>query len=1141
MAALTSSMSTENSTAQADFRKLKVVCVPLLGASRLTQTSIAATSHLLGDLIKILNEIPSENLKPNLISYVFLPLSTILQRNASADIPDQILEKILIALRLLAESWWWTCDVKVWEQIFMLCGAVVSGIEAKPHGKGKSRDDETKEAALQCLITLLRPRTPAEAIKRLLIATEADDRLLEFQEHAQSQKFIPVIGQTLDSIMTSASSRSIPLQRSFLEVTFFLLDLYLPDPVIPSVLPGVVSTMTKVCLALPQGKGWANGDIVSRSLKVMQTAIIKAIGDDMCIKSGVLHPVRDLDELISLESPSESKSHQGETKSYGTRRTESWMRGTATQLHIAINSLTPLLKHPTPVALHALLKFSSNLIPSTALTLPQTQSLLLSNLLSLSLSEYTTIASEARRSLSNLLTTSSDAQIPLQHTLMTNLAENLSALPRLLSTQSDARVAHVAGLVDAVCRLVTIEGFNTKLSVISKGVGKLLGPTGGIEKWGWSLLSVLEFIEPPVIMTNTSGAQLALENDPESSDWISFPELVFKNISSYEARDALKRMFHSLGNAGGDSALFAIDWFISSGSADSTATSVAALWCACRLLEGIADISLFEDRKFATPSIRPSKRLDKQARTLAKNIAEIWDQTDTSYLNERRDMPSREDTLLIQHQTGLIPLHETLKVTQPSSVKATKLRHQPNIHRTLCLQIIAITAGISQGHFSTLFIHTLYPVLHSLISPVLFLSSTALAALNFITIATSYASPANLLLSNFDYILDSISRRLSQRWLDIDASKVLGVMIRLVGTDIVEKAPDVVEECFDRLDEFHGYGVIVDSLIEVLTEVIKVIEIEAKANTADTLTSGQKSATPPEKIILDDFLAFLPRRFEDTIEDADTTNYGPTPREAWGSKQENEGGDDNEGSTKARHADSDEPPPTPIQALTKQIISRSMYFLTHDSPTIRARILNLLASSVPVLPESALLPSIHSAWPFILNRLGDSETFVVSAAAGLVEALARHVGDFMFRRVWDDVWPKIRMMLMELEKGERTNALTRGTTRTNALGSAYTHSHRLYRSLLKTMTFALMGVHEHEPSFWEVIVSFRRFLAVQVQEELQRCAIDLYIQAGKGNPDAVWLLLASTMKLQNPVVGFMAKCEWDVGQNVAVILQVLEN
>lgn len=274
--------------------------------------------------------------------------------------------------------------------------------------------------------------------------------------------------------------------------------------------------------------------------------------------------------------------------------------------------------------------------------------------------------------------------------------------------------------------------------------------------------------------------------------------------------------------------------------------------------------------------------------------------------------------------------------------------------------------------------------------------------------------------------------------------------------------------------------------------------------------------------------------------DEATTDYGPAPREAWGPGRPSENhdeGDPDENPVKVETAHNNEPPPTLIQALTTQIISRSINFLTHNSPVIRARILNLLASSVSVLPESALLSSIHPAWPFILNRLGDPETFVVNAAAGLIEALSKNVGDFMFRKVWDDVWPKFRLMLRELEGGEKSSALMRSNKGGIGPESAYTHSHRLYRSLLRTMTFALQGVHEHEPSYWEVLMSFRRFLVGHVHEELQKCAVDLYVQAAEINPDAVWLVLVSTFSLKSPIMGFMLKPEWQIERNMDIVFE----
>ncbi|CAA7265905.1 unnamed protein product [Cyclocybe aegerita] len=1131
----------DTSNVQTYFKKLKLVCVPLMGASKLTTGSTLTTTTLLSQLVGLLNEIPPEHLTSNLISYVSQPLLVMLQRNSSTEMSDQILEKILLALRSLVESWWWSCEINVWEQIFRLCGAILGGIGGNAKGKGKTRDDETKEAAASCLHTLIRPRTPEEAVKWSLDSNEAQNRLCELQERTRKNPgSVPIIGQTLESALDCATSRHLPLQRVSLEIIGLLIDLYFPDQLIPSVLPGVASTMTKICLGTHQGKGWANGEIVSRGLHAMQVTIVKAIGDEVCTKHGALRPLRDLDDLMKVDETIENAEPNNES-SYSTRRTESWLRGTATQLHIAVNTLTPLLSHPTPSALNSLCTFSATLIRSTPLTLPHTQPLLLAFLLSLSLSDYPSVSSNARQLLTNLLDRPSNAKIPLQQTLMQQLGNNLSALPRLLSTQAESRVSHVAGLVEAICRLASDHGLHSSLSTVAKGVGKLLGPTGGIEKWGLGLLTVLEIVEPQVVIMQTSAAQLALEGNPENPQLASFPELVFKNISSHETRDALENMFLALGATGGDSALFAVEWFLRLGCSGTSSTSVAALWCACRLLEGIAHISMHQGDTGAVPVVRPSKRLEKQVRTFARAVSEIWDQLDpVAMANNDATSGINDDSLLVQHQTGIVPLHETLKITHSTRPKVVVKTSQPVVHKALCLHLIAITAGVMQDRFNPLFIHSLYPILRSLVSPLPFLASTALATLNFVIISTSYASPGNLLLSNFDYILDSVSRRLTQRWLDIDATKVLGIMVRLVGADIVEKAGDVVEECFDRLDEFHGYAVVVDGLIEVIIEVIKVVEREARANPPPKSNAFAMPSTAV-KVNLDDFFSFLPQRMNDPLLETDKTDYGPAPREPWEKKDQTEDEiDDTIGATKTAPVSSHESPPTPLQVLTKQMVTRSIYFLTHDSPVIRARILTLLTLAVPVLAESSLLPSIHSAWPFILNRLDDTETFVISAAAGLIEALSRDVGDFMFRRIWDDVWPRFRSILWTLEQGESADALTRRSKTKVGTDSAYTHTHRLYRSLIKTMTTALKGVHIHEVSFWEVIVLFRRFLSLHAHEELQHCALHLYEEATKSNPDAVWLLLTSTVKEIGSVISFLQKESWDLGKNASTLLNSVE-
>jgi hypothetical protein len=396
-------------------------------------------------------------------------------------------------------------------------------------------------------------------------------------------------------------------------------------------------------------------------------------------------------------------------------------------------------------------------------------------------------------------------------------------------------------------------------------------------------------------------------------------------------------------------------------------------------------------------------------------------------------------------------------------------------------------------------------------------------------VSASYASSANLLLSNFDYALDAVARRLTRRWLDVDATKVLVVLVRLVGAEVVDKAGDVVEECFDRLDEFHGYDIIVEGLIEVLGEVIKVIEVEEAALRGDAPRPTSPSLEfPRDNEVLQGFFDWFPHRHETpALEEIEPSVPEPTAEESDPPQQQ-------------PSIDQD-PPSTPTQILTKQIVTRSLYFLTHGSSVIRARILSLLAASVPVLPESALLPSIHSAWPFILNRLADPETFVVAAAASLTEALVTHVGSFMYRRMWNDIWPRFRTMLAKLDAADATNALSKRGQGAVGTESAYTHSHRLYRSLLKSMTATMKGVQSQDTPVWQAILSFRRFLHRHTHDELQRCAREFYIAASANNADVVWLALTMTSGAspKYPAMDFLQESKWDIEENVEVILRCM--
>ena len=1022
----------------------------------------------------------------------------------------------------------------------MLCGSIVIGLDK---GKGRDRDEETREAAVQCLLRLLCGPLTSKGSKP---DPRRETNLARLALHARSRQFFPIFGQTLTSVMETSLTNNMSLQRACLQALRVMIEDYAPPYFVPSILPGVVSTTVKAALGTSTRKGWSNGEIVAEALGVIEIVTVRAIGDDVCIEEGAIRRVDDLEDLLELSTSAQAPVAGGSSEDtpYATKRTESWLRASSSQLHIAMNSLSSLPSHPTPSALLALCNFSCAVLSATTLTLLQTQPLLLSYLLSLSNSPFTSVSEKASSHLTELLRPGTKTHHPLMQALSGMTSDYMSSLPRLISIQSEAKVEHTAGLIEAICRLCSRgPGGEERNPTISTRLQKLTGPIGGIEKWGWVLLSVLEFGEPEFSTRDFSVAQI-LDVEYTGPVDVTFPELALKNISSRSTSNSLVRMLRALGGATGEGCIFAIEWFIGVGRRSKRNDAIAALWCAARLLEGVGEVSL--DVSSGGIIRERKRRIEKLARSVAKTIAELWDEPkEDEVTKSMQETQSQalvdvvDENTLIEHKVGLLTIRAP-GASDPSQAKKGRPTSQPYLHAVLSIQLLSISSGVLQARFSSLFLRVLYPILQSIVSTNTHLSSTALAGLKYITNSTSYASPANLLLANFDYALDAISRRLSRRWLDLEATKVLVLLVRLIGKDVVEKAGDVVEECFDRLDEYHGYQVLVEGLVEVLAEVVRIVGEDESSRVDRTGEDPPPELRPPtEDERFEGLFEWLEHR-NDVTEGDGVTDYGPAPRKAWG-KEASET-DPMDGTPNPIGED---PTPTATQSLTKQIVSRSIYFLTHPSPLIRARILTLLTNSVPVLPASAVLPSIHQAWPFVLNRFSDKEGWVVSAAAGLVESLSVNVGSFMQRRVWDEVWPKFKMLLDKLEVGDKSSALARGGYE-GGIGteSAYTHSHRLYRSIMRTVMAGTQRVRTEDATLFEVILLFRRFLGKGVHEELQKYAKELYIGIAKQNPDAVWLVLGGTVgDIEDEEGGIRTgwlEEKWDIGENVAFVLSSID-
>ncbi|KAG9102885.1 hypothetical protein FRC06_000879 [Ceratobasidium sp. 370] len=1123
------------------FAKLKPVCASLLRQSAITPSTASLATSTLTSLVAVLRDAPPRDLTPALIEYTFFPLSHFLQRNPIRTLPNHVIEQVFLALSLLSEQWYWTCDPPIWEQLVILATSVLAGLDTDE----TKRDEETYIAAAQTLRALIRPPPTASTEPDLDLDVDAQTRFDTLSSHTS----LPILGKSLDALLTHAQSPNATLQSTSLDVLLTLVRDYFPEQHVPTVLPGVVSTMCRVAL------GATRGVAVASALDILRAVIVRGMSDEICIRAGALRNIQTLEDLLPTRPTSPQPAT--ETDPSSTPRTAPWLAGTSTQTHIALNTLTPLLTHPHPTARTALVRLCADVLRTTPRALAQSQSLLLGHLLVLA---YPALPSanpkppapeDAKEALKSLHTLLPLLSAPL--TAFTSRA--LGILPHRLASPSSSLLAR---------QLTTASALSPAFA------SSLLGPSGGIGKWGLTLLHSLKFTTPSVVVLSDPAKLIEPSSEGEGAlGETGYPKLQLRDADP-ETNTHIEEMFSSMGRAAGEGGMFAVEWFVGVGvnvgasDVDSEGgvgeRQVAAMWCALTILRGAMSGSK-EDKR---------GRMAKTARWVGRAVADLWD--DASRLaaspenpamgGEKREEPTL-DLIQTEHIKGLNPLTTLLDRPSPftpSSRKRTlELQAQ---HTSLALHLLSTSHSILSNSPSsvTLLQHTLYPLLQGLLSPVGLVSMTAHAALNETAHALGYASPPNMLLANFDYALESVSSRLasfstythaqlstplpSQNQpntsipsLSIQALQVLRALIRLIGRAIIDRAYDVLDECFDRLDDYHGYAVVVQALVDVLGEVVDAVgrEDEGVARDGEREESRDDLEETGEEI-WEGFVKWFKER--------------GTKKEKWEFDPDEPDPELKPAKEPAQEESSFDPPPLPAtQSLTRTIIARATYFLTHPSPHIRARILTLLSTAAPTLRASALLPTIHASWPFILNRMEDKEVWVVAKACELVEVLSRHVGDFMARRVWDDVWPRFEKMLA----AQAHTALAR-TTKLRPIKPYPTRPGlmddlgpltlaRLHLSILHTLTSAAAHVDPRDDALWAVLLACRRFLRKEEREDVQAAAREMYVSVARRNVDAMWLVLSGMegdggegVKMPE----FLKVEGWDVRKNVELVLNAIE-
>lgn len=335
--------------------------------------------------------------------------------------------------------------------------------------------------------------------------------------------------------------------------------------------------------------------------------------------------------------------------------------------------------------------------------------------------------------------------------------------------------------------------------------------------------------------------------------------------------------------------------------------------------------------------------------------------------------------------------------------------------QALALEVTTFAASRMREGFRPELIDVLYPIATFLGSGVSRLRDHAIISLNSIAASCGYSNVTDLIIDNVDYMVNSVSLRLNTFDISPASTQVLRMMIRLTGPKLIPYLDDVIASIFAALDNYHGYPLFVESLFGVLTEVVQqgshsdyLLPEAGKLSPKDHKKRLQPTATEDLYSVLS---SRVERREKRRLEEFEHDETEPHPKRPWNKNKTAEAKDEAEEEEQEPNTEVEKPPPpkTPTFKILARITDLTQHYLTSPTPSLRKSLLDLLTTVCPALSpdEDAFLPLVNSIWPVLVERLYDSEPFVVISACKALATLCQSAGDFLNTRIKTEWWDNL--------------------------------------------------------------------------------------------------------------------------------------
>lgn len=1038
-------------------------------SSNLSNESIKKLSLLLNEFHSFLDILPDhdlslqpDNKRDIVMTMLHLLRSMIIQKRIHIDtimepalkIMYQILNKTLIK-QLMAPEFT--------KQILIFFGILIYRDE---NNKQAPCSEEVKHLIVRCISAAL----PAKYREGRYSSFEASPNFL-LATTIRAESFLPAASQSIKGLLDIIEhDQKMELRVDALTV----LDQYLIDNIydidsIAKLFPGVAS---KLCTTLIRKPEKEKHQVVVTTLHTLGELIRVVMNDE------------DNENLVEIHTLQDLAIYHGSKKNEATKNTDkvrvkAWYEKNKASLAPLLDVVLKNRSSSEWRTRSAYLEFSYLILSTCSRTLDNCTRSLIRAMVSYRDDPYDQISNKCMIYMQNL-SSSTSYDSTIMPILKDELYEWMMNFPKYIMVRDEQEKSEIISLITGLVLTLGHEAEGVLSTVLTKCSD------------GW--MTALEIDKDSLHVLEGKFNQKYIDMDDMKQTTPLYPKTRFKHIVSDSVVEKLCKMLNTIGrHCNIQSWVHHYMRYVSTDNLENNEPQ--SIYIVHLLLQG---------------AIATNHQLE--------NDVENW----IDYDDQTLETTDSLKTIVNQVANDIINLL-IFSASESTNVETSIIKSGISEHAddssyvlTICfgLQMIGLaTSVIDIEDLQDFLITALYPLLAHLGSSNLYIHTYALITLNIIAIACGLSDAKELAIANIDYVINSVSHHIAVLSSQSRVPLVLKALIHVSGSDCIKYLDDIVEEICDALDRHHHDQKLCLGLCGVLLEIVQTVE-------KDFLPDKERNASPKSEdtevyeqpMVSKEIYSFIYE--QDTMGNMDDAHrtmeeigkyfldrQKQETEEEITLKQAIKEGEGYKHEKKEQEDEKEEVPLTYQQAMVVDIMKKCSHFLTAPSAQLRSQILQLLSSGVSVLtnqPKTLNMQS-HEIWPYVMNRFGDKENYVVYHAAIFIEKISAVSTDFLSRKFAESIWPQFKALLRKGSDVSVANAASKNY-------SIYSTYHRTQSCVLRSLANILKYVPVKQPLAKEILEETKFYYSYSnIHSQLKGYCMALFDSLSRQQPDSVWL------------------------------------